>query len=76
MRSPFGETSETIYLTQGFTYSGAEAAEARFNGEDPGYVYSRYANPTVTMFEDRIKALEGAEAARQPPAAWPPSIWR
>ncbi|QFT33465.1 O-succinylhomoserine sulfhydrylase [Labrenzia sp. THAF82] len=64
MRSPFGETSETIYLTQGFTYSGAEAAEARFNGEDPGYVYSRYANPTVSMFEDRIKALEGAEAAR------------
>jgi len=64
MRSPFGETSETIYLTQGFTYAGAEAAEARFNGDDPGYVYSRYANPTVTMFEDRIKALEGAEAAR------------
>ncbi|GAB2185416.1 O-succinylhomoserine sulfhydrylase [Roseibium sp. LAB1] len=64
MRSPFGETSETIYLTQGFTYSDAEAAEARFNGENPGYVYSRYANPTVTMFEDRIKALEGAEAAR------------
>ncbi|GAB4536077.1 MAG: O-succinylhomoserine sulfhydrylase [Roseibium sp.] len=64
MRSPFGETSETIYLTQGFTYDNAEAAEARFNGDDPGYVYSRYANPTVTMFEDRIKALEGAEAAR------------
>ncbi len=64
MRSPFGETSETIYLTQGFTYAGAEAAEARFNGDDPGYVYSRYANPTVTMFEDRIKGLEGAEAAR------------
>lgn len=63
-RSPFGETSETIYLTQGFTYAGAEAAEARFNGEDPGYVYSRYANPTVSMFEDRIKLLEGAEAAR------------
>ncbi len=63
-RSHFGETSETIYLTQGFVYAGAEAAEARFNGEDPGYVYSRYANPTVSMFEDRIKALEGAEAAR------------
>uniref|UniRef100_UPI003D0B6877 aminotransferase class I/II-fold pyridoxal phosphate-dependent enzyme n=1 Tax=Roseibium sp. TaxID=1936156 RepID=UPI003D0B6877 len=64
MRSPFGETSETIYLTQGFTYDNAEAAEARFNGDDPGYVYSRYANPTVTMFEDRIKVHEGAEAAR------------
>jgi len=63
-RSPFGETSETIYLTQGFVYDNAEAAEARFNGDDPGYVYSRYANPTVSMFEDRIKALEGAEAAR------------
>ncbi|POF34897.1 O-succinylhomoserine sulfhydrylase [Roseibium marinum] len=64
MRSPFGETSEALYLTQGFVYSDAEAAEARFNGEDPGYVYSRYANPTVSMFEDRLKALEGAEAAR------------
>ena len=64
MRSPFGETSEAIYLTQGFVYDNAEAAEARFNGDDPGYVYSRYANPTVTMFEDRIKGLEGAEAAR------------
>lgn len=63
-RSPFGETSEALYLTQGFVYNGAEAAEARFNGEDPGFVYSRYANPTVAMFEDRIKALEGAEAAR------------
>ncbi|KZM51691.1 O-succinylhomoserine sulfhydrylase [Labrenzia sp. OB1] len=64
MRSPFGETSEALYLTQGFVYDNAEAAEARFNGEDPGYVYSRYANPTVSMFEDRLKALEGAEAAR------------
>ncbi|WP_299811485.1 O-succinylhomoserine sulfhydrylase [uncultured Roseibium sp.] len=64
MRSPFGETSEALYLTQGFVYGNAEAAEARFNGEDPGYVYSRYANPTVSMFEDRLKALEGAEAAR------------
>ncbi|WP_029063938.1 O-succinylhomoserine sulfhydrylase [Labrenzia sp. DG1229] len=64
MRSPFGETSEAMYLTQGFVYDNAEAAEARFIGEDPGFVYSRYANPTVSMFEDRIKALEGAEAAR------------
>lgn len=63
-RSAFGETSEAIFLTQGFVYAGAEAAEARFNGEDPGFVYSRYANPTVQMFEDRIKTLEGAEAAR------------
>jgi O-succinylhomoserine sulfhydrylase len=63
-RSQYGETSEALFLTQGFIYSGAEAAEARFNGEDPGFVYSRYANPTTAMFEDRIKALEGAEAAR------------
>jgi len=62
-RSPFGETSEALYLTQGFVYDSAEAAEARFNGDDPGYVYSRYANPTVTMFEQRMCALEGAEAA-------------
>lgn len=63
-RSQHGETSEAIFLTQGFVYDSAEAAEARFNGEDPGFVYSRYANPTVAMFEDRIKTLEGAEAAR------------
>lgn len=63
-RSPFGETSEAMFLTQGFVYETAEAAEARFNGEDPGFVYSRYANPTVAMFENRIAALEGAEAAR------------
>lgn len=63
-RSQYGETSEAMFLTQGFVYSTAEAAEARFNGEDPGFVYSRYANPTTAMFEDRIKALEGAEAAR------------
>lgn len=63
-RSQFGETSETLYLTQGFVYDSAEFAESRFNGEAPGYVYSRYANPTVSMFEDRIKMLEGAEAAR------------
>ena len=62
-RSQFGETSEALYLTQGFVYDSAEAAEARFKGEDEGYVYSRYANPTVTMFEQRMCALEGAEAA-------------
>ncbi|MEM1377300.1 MAG: O-succinylhomoserine sulfhydrylase [Pseudomonadota bacterium] len=64
MRSSFGETSEALYLTQGFVYDSAEAAEARFKGEDPGFIYSRYANPTTQMFEDRMCALEGAEAAR------------
>jgi O-succinylhomoserine sulfhydrylase len=64
MRSQFAETSEALFLTQGFVYPDAEAAEARFKGEDPGFVYSRYANPTVAMFEERMCLLEGAEAAR------------
>ena len=64
VRSEFGETSEAIYLTQGYVYATAEAAEARFKGEEPGFIYSRYANPTVDMFEKRMCALEGAEDAR------------
>lgn len=64
MRSQFGETSEAIFLTQGYVYDSAEAAEARFDGSDPGFVYSRYANPTVNMFEERMKTLEGASGAR------------
>jgi O-succinylhomoserine sulfhydrylase len=64
LRSQFGETSEAIYMTQGFVYDTAEAAEARFKGEEPGFIYSRYANPTVHMFEQRMCALEGAEDAR------------
>lgn len=64
MRSAFGETSEALFLTQGFVYDSAEAAEARFKGEEPGFIYSRYANPTVDMFEKRMCALEGAEDAR------------
>ncbi|MFD0916801.1 O-succinylhomoserine sulfhydrylase [Pseudahrensia aquimaris] len=62
-RSEHGETSEALYLTQGFVYDSAEAAEARFAGDEPGYIYSRYANPTVSMFEERMRDLEGAEAA-------------
>ncbi|UOM35976.1 O-succinylhomoserine sulfhydrylase [Acuticoccus sp. I52.16.1] len=64
MRSQFGETSEAMFLTQGFVYDSAEEAAARFAGEAEGYVYSRYGNPTVTMFERRMAALEGAEACR------------
>jgi O-succinylhomoserine sulfhydrylase len=64
LRSQFGETSEALFLTQGFVYDNAEQAEARFKNEDPGYQYSRFANPTVSMFEERIRLLEGAEAAR------------
>lgn len=63
-RSPFGETSEALFLTQGFVYDSAAACEARFKGEDPGFVYSRYANPTTSMFEERMALIEGAEVAR------------
>jgi O-succinylhomoserine sulfhydrylase len=64
LRSPFGETSEALFLTQGYVYDSAAQAEARFKGEDPGYQYSRFANPTIDMFEQRMAAFEGAEAAR------------
>jgi len=61
-RSSHGETSEAIFLTSGFVYESAEEAEARFKGEAEGFVYSRYGNPTVAMFEERMALLEGAEA--------------
>ena len=63
-RSQYGEVSEAIFLTQGFVYDNAEAAEARFikTGDDE-FIYARYGNPTVRMFEERIAALEGAEDA-------------
>jgi O-succinylhomoserine sulfhydrylase len=64
LRSEFGETSEALYLTQGFVYESAESAEARFRNEEPGFSYTRYSNPTIAMFEDRMASLEGAEAAR------------
>jgi O-succinylhomoserine sulfhydrylase len=64
LRSQFGETSEALFLTQGYVYDNSAQAEARFKGEDPGYQYSRFANPTVSMFEQRMAELEGAEAAR------------
>ncbi|MCP4073001.1 MAG: O-succinylhomoserine sulfhydrylase [Hyphomicrobiales bacterium] len=63
-RSQFGETSEALHLTQGYVYDSAEAAEARFKGEDDGYIYSRYANPTVSMFEERMCLLEGAQSGK------------
>ena len=64
LRSEFGETSEALFLTQGYVYEFSAQAERRFKNEDPGYQYSRFANPTVTMFEQRMASLEGAEAAR------------
>jgi O-succinylhomoserine sulfhydrylase len=62
-RSGFNETSEALYLTSGFVYDSAEAAEAAFAGESDRFVYSRYGNPTVRAFEERIARIEGAEAA-------------
>jgi O-succinylhomoserine sulfhydrylase len=64
LRSQYGETSESLFLTQGYVYNSAEECEARFKGEDPGFIYSRYSNPTISMFERRMIELEGAEAAR------------
>ncbi len=64
IRSNFDETSEALFLTSGYAYSSAEEAEATFKGESNHYQYSRFGNPTVTMFENRLAALEGAEACR------------
>jgi O-succinylhomoserine sulfhydrylase len=64
LRSQFGETSEGLFLTQGYVYENSVSAERRFKGEESGYQYSRFANPTVHMFEQRMCALEGAQAAR------------
>ncbi len=63
-RSPFGEMAEALYLTQSYVYDTAEAADARFAGDEPGFVYTRYGNPTTQMFEDRLALLEGAESCR------------
>ena len=64
LRSQFEETCEAIYMTSGYVYGTAEEAEAAFKGDAQRYVYSRYANPTLTMFEERLRILEGAEACR------------
>lgn len=64
LRSQYNEMSEALFLTQGYKYESAEDCELRFSGKIPGYVYSRYSNPTMDMFEQRMAALEGAEAAR------------
>lgn len=64
LRSNFGETSEAIYMNSGFCYNDANTAEKRFNGDEPGFVYSRYVNPGLQMLEDRLTAIEpGAQAA-------------
>ncbi|HEX3887947.1 MAG TPA: O-succinylhomoserine sulfhydrylase [Phenylobacterium sp.] len=63
-RSPYGEISEPLYLTQSFAYESAQAADDRFSGADPGFIYQRFGNPTTQMFEDRLALLEGAEVCR------------
>ena len=60
-RTEFAETSEALFLTQGYTYASAAEAEASFAGEVDHYVYSRYGNPTVTTFEERLRLIEGSE---------------
>jgi O-succinylhomoserine sulfhydrylase len=62
-RSPHGETAEALYLTSGYVYDSAATAEARFANRAPGYVYGRFGNPTVTMFENRMALLETAGAS-------------
>jgi O-succinylhomoserine sulfhydrylase len=64
LRSDFKETAEAIYMTSGFVYSSAEEAEAAFANTKPRFIYSRFSNPTVQMFESRMALLEGAEDAR------------
>ena len=62
-RTPEGEHSEPIFTTSSYVFDSAQSAAARFSGEDPGNVYSRYTNPTVRTFEQRIAALEAGEQA-------------
>ena len=63
-RSHHGETCEALYLTSGYVYKTAQSAQARFKGDEDGFLYSRYANPTVRMFEERMILVEGAQDAR------------
>ncbi len=63
-RTPYGEISEALFLTQSFAYDTAEAADARFAGDAPGFIYQRFGNPTTQMFEDRLALLEGADLCR------------
>lgn len=63
-RSQFRETSEALYLNSGFVFESAAQAEAAFKGENDSYIYSRYGNPTVSVFEERLAALEGADMCR------------
>jgi len=63
-RTPYGEVSEALFLTQSFAYESAGAADRRFSGDEPGYIYQRFGNPTTGIFEERLALLEGAEVCR------------
>lgn len=63
-RTPYGEMSEALFLTQSFSYESAEAADRRFSGEEPGFIYQRFGNPTTSIFEERLALLEGAEVCK------------
>ena len=63
-RTPYGETSEALFLTSGFVYESAEAAEAAFTGSAPRFQYSRFGNPTISTLEAKLASIEGAEACR------------
>ena len=71
-RSDFGETSEALFLTQGFVYETAEECEARFAGDEPGFVYARFSNPTVAMLRPAWRRSKARKAPAPPRAAWPP----
>ena len=70
-RSQFNEHSEALYLTSSYVFDSAAQAALRFSGDQAGNVYSRFTNPTVTMFADRLAALEGAEGCVATASAWP-----
>lgn len=63
-RTPYGEISEALFLNQSFAYESAGAADRRFSGDEPGFIYQRFGNPTTQIFEERLALLEGAEACR------------
>lgn len=70
---PYGETSEAIYLTQGFVYENSEAAEARFKGETDGFIYARYASPTTTCSKSACACWKALKTPAHLLRAWPPS---
>jgi len=75
VRTAEGEHCEPIFTTSSYVFSSAAEAAARFSDEQPGNIYSRFTNPTVRTFEQRLAAMEGAEVCVAPLQAWQP-FWR